>query len=120
MALTQKTITVSSSDSATVPQPDTQIAATSTSSNTLLYEVPAGRKAELYFGHRESHSNPNDYYLIVDVGGTEIRVWGGLSGQSNQYRTLTTPLIKLVAGSRVLTKNSNYGDAYILGVESDA
>ena len=100
--------------------PDTQVAATTSSSNTILYTVPAGRKAELYFGHQYSSANQNDYYLLVDVDGVLIRVWGGLSGQSVQYRTLTTPLITLVAGTVVKTQSSNSGNAYILGVEKDA
>ena len=120
MALTQIAVPVASSGSSATPQPDKQIAGMTTSSNTLLYEVPTGRKAEVYFGHQYSGSNNNDYYVNVDVGGTYVRVQGGLSGQSVQYRSLTTPLVTLLAGSRVLTHSSNSGEAYILGVESDA
>lgn len=102
------------------PQPDTQIAASSSSSNTLLYTVPAGRKAELYFGHQYAYSNGYDYYLFVDVDGTYIKVHGGLSSQSSNYKSLTTPIMTLLAGTRVLTRSSNSGDAYIFGVEKDA
>lgn len=119
MALTQNTVT-SAAASGAEPQADKQIAAKSTNQNTLLYTVPSGRKAELYFGHQYVSSNPNDYYLNVDVSGTYVRVQSGLSGQSASYRTLTTPLITLLAGTRVLTQSSNSGEAYILGVESDA
>lgn len=119
MALTQNTVT-SAAASGAEPQADKQIAAKSSNSTTLLYTVPAGRKAELYFGHQNSSGNANDYYLNVDVSGTYIRVHGGLSGQSTSYKTLTTPLITLLAGTRVLTPSSNSGEAYILGVESDA
>ena len=119
MALTQNTVS-SAAASGAEPQADKQIAAKTSGSNTLLYTVPSGRKAELYFGHQYSGSNNNDYYLNVDVSGTYIRVQGGLSGQSVQYRSLTTPLITLLAGTRVLTHSNNSGEAYILGVESDA
>ena len=119
MALTQNTVS-SAAASGAEPQADKQIAARSTNTNTLLYTVPSGRKAELYFGHQYAYSNGNDYYLNVDVSGTYIRVHGGLSSQSSSYKTLTTPLITLLAGTRVLTHSSNSGEAYILGVESDA
>lgn len=112
--------TSSSSGGGVVAQPETQVAATSNSSNTILYTVPSGRKAEVYLGHQYTDSNTNDYYLHVDVGGTLIRVWSGLSNQSAQYRSLTTPLITLIAGTIVRTKSSNTGYAYILGVEKDA
>lgn len=119
MALTTIAVASASSSSTATPE-DKQIAAMSSSSDTILYTVPAGRKAELYFGHQFSGSNNNDYYLNVDVGGIIVRVQGGLSGQSVQYRSLTTPLITLLAGSIVKTKSSNTGEAYILGVEKDA
>ena len=115
-----ETVSSSSAGTTTGSNPDTQVAATSSTASTILYTVPEGRKAELYFGHQYSSANQNDYYLIVDVGGTLIRVWGGLSGQSVSYRTLTTPLIYLVAGSIVKTQPNNSGAAYILGVEKDA
>ncbi len=110
----------SSSGGGAVAQPETQVAATSGSQNTILYTVPAGRKAEVYLGHQYTDSNTNDYYVNVDVGGTLIRVYSGLSNQSVQYRSLTTPLITLIAGTVVRTQPSNSGDAYILGVEKDA
>jgi hypothetical protein len=100
--------------------PDTQVAATSSTASTILYTVPAGRKAEVYFGHEHTYSNPNDYYLDVDVGGTVIKVQGGLSMQSAQYRSLTTPLITLLAGTVVKTRSGLSYAAYILGVEKDA
>ena len=99
---------------------DKQIAASSSNSSTLLYTVPDGRKAELFFGHEYTYANPNDYYLQVGVGGTYINVMGGLTAQSSNYKSLTTPKITLLAGSRVLTRSSNSGTAYILGVETDA
>ena len=120
MSLTPIEVTASSSGSTVTAQPDKQIAAMASASNTVMYTVPDGRKAELYFGHQYTSANPNDYYLFVDVGGTLIRVWGGLSGQSTNYKTLTTPLITLLAGTVVKTKSSNSGEAYILGVEKDA
>jgi len=110
----------SSSGSAAVAQPETQVAATSNSTNTILYTVPAGRKAEVYLGHQYTDSNTNDYYLNVDVGGTLVRVWSGLSNQSMQYRSLTTPLLTLIAGTVVKTQPNNSGYAFILGVEKDA
>lgn len=100
--------------------PDTQVAVTSSTASTILYTVPEGRKAEVYFGHELTYANPNDYYLDVDVGGTIIRVQGGLSMQSAQYRTLTTPLITLLAGTVVKTRSGFSYAAYILGVEKDA
>lgn len=120
MSLTPIEVTASSSGSTVAAQPDTQIASATSTSNTIMYTVPAGRKAELYFGHQYSSANQNDYYLLVDVAGVLIRVWGGLSGQSASYRTLTTPLVTLLAGSIVKTQSSNSGIAYILGVEKDA
>jgi len=120
MSLTPIAVTSASSGSTVAAQPDKQIAATTSTANTILYTVPAGRKAELYFGHQYSSANQNDYYLLVDVDGVLIRVWGGLSGQSVSYRTLTTPLVTLLAGSIVKTQPSNTGEAFILGVEKDA
>ena len=102
------------------PLPDKQIAATSSYSSTLLYTVPDGRKAELFFGHAYAYSNGYDYYLDVDVSGTYIHVMGGLSSQGSNYKSQTTPLITLLAGTRVLTRSSNSGSAYILGIEKDA
>ncbi len=110
----------SSSGGGAVAQPETQVAATSGSQNTILYTVPAGRKAEVYLGHEYTGANNNDYYLNVDVGGILIRVWSGLSNQSNTYRSLTTPLLTLIAGTVVRTQPNNSGSAYILGVEKDA
>lgn len=120
MALTTIPVTSASAGSGVTLQGDKQIAATSSSSNTIMYTVPANRKAELYFGHQYSSANANDYYLFVDVDAVLIRVHGGLSGQSTNYKTLTTPLITLLAGSIVKTKSSNSGEAFILGVEKDA
>ena len=119
MALTQNTVTAAAASGA-APQADKQIAASSSNSSILLYTVPDGRKAELFFGHQYSYSNSYDYYLQVDVGGTYINVTGGLTAQSANNRSLTTPKITLLAGSRVLTRSSNSGTAYILGVETDA
>ncbi len=119
MALTQNKRTASASAGA-VSAPDKNIAGSSTSSSTLLYTVPAGRKAEVYIGHEYTYANSYDYYLDIDVGGTYIQVMGGLSRQSYTYRSLTTPLITLHAGTRILTRSSNSGNAYFLGVEKDA
>ena len=99
---------------------DKQIAASSSNSSTLLYTVPDGRKAELFFGHEYAYSNGNDYYLNVDVNGTYIKVMGGLSSQGSNYKSLTTQMITLLAGTRVLTRSSNSGNGYIFGVEKDA
>ncbi len=119
MALTQNTVSAAVA-SGTTPLPDKQIAAASTNSTTLLYTVPAGRKAELFFGHEYAYSNGSDYYLDVDVDGTYIKVMGGLSSQGSNYKSLTTQMITLLAGARVLTRSSNSGNAYILGIEKDA
>tara|TARA_S200002703_G_scaffold154256_1_gene156785 strand:- start:222 stop:587 length:366 start_codon:yes stop_codon:yes gene_type:complete len=116
----QLPVASSSSSSGAVAQPETQVAATSSTASTILYTVPEGRKAEVYFGHDQTYANPNDYYLDVDVGGTIIKVQGGLSMQSAQYRTLTTPLITLLAGTVVKTRSGLSYAAYILGVEKDA
>tara|TARA_B100000575_G_scaffold272623_1_gene254892 strand:+ start:172 stop:525 length:354 start_codon:yes stop_codon:yes gene_type:complete len=103
-----------------VAQADKQIAAASSNSNVVLYTVPDGRKAELFFGHEYAYSNGNDYYLNVDVNGTYIKVMGGLSSQGSNYKSLTTQMITLLAGTRVLTRSSNSGNGYIFGVEKDA
>ena len=45
---------------------------------------------------------------------------GGLSSQGSNYKSLTTQMITLLAGTRVLTRSSNSGNGYIFGVEKDA
>ena len=115
MALTQKTISTTTSSGAE-PQPDKQICTSGTNANTVVYTVPQGRK---FVGWASNHASQNgSYWAQLEFDGGVVRHYSQFSFQPVSYQTIDAPVLTLLAGTVVKVGNGN--TVYVFGVESDA
>lgn len=89
-----------------------QIAASTTSSGTVLYTVPTGKKFQGYI----YNSGQGQSVGITPSGGSLVQI--DLTCPSVGYASATAPLFTLVAGTIITTQST--GRTNVIGVETDA
>ena len=109
----------SQSSSGSTSNPDTQIAATASSSNAIIYTVPTGRKFVGYASNAYALDTSPNYFVRLVAGGVEVDHRSSFSAEPLNYRSIPSPQLTLLAGTSVKVGNSG-NNSFVFGVESDA
>jgi len=105
-----------SSASGQAAAPDKQICTSGQSANTLVYQVPAGRK---FVGWASNSNNANgSYWAQLEFDGGVVRHFNDFSNNPTSYQRSGATVLTLLAGTEVKVGNGN--TVYVFGVESDA
>lgn len=95
---------------------DKQIVAVGSSSGTIVYTVPAGRKFVGWASNQSSYNG--SYWVSLEKDGIAVVHYSQFSFQPTSYQTIPAPVLTLLAGTVV--KVGNGSTVYVFGVESDA
>lgn len=99
--------------------PDTQISATASNANAVVYTVPSGRRFRGYCSNQFASETGSNYYTALVFNSVVVKHRSGPMAENKTEFTMNSVEVTLLAGASVKVDGQG-NHTYVWGVESDA